>query len=879
MAATEERGDTAIDRELYGEAPPSLADAAPQYQEWPPAHWPAFDAPETPEDEIRRAAGLPPIPRGQQVGPDGAPVAGPELAAAPLAPAVAPPVTPPAPDPAAPPAGLQPGLGVPAAALDINAPPPPMIGPPPEGAPPVGGGRPPPGPPGPPPLPYGAGAPPPDLAAAPPPPVPFGPQPATGISQLPGIQISPDQAPPPIPSFVAPGNPDSVLPSERADVQQDPLAGMTDDQARHYVESASPQQLLDLQRGIETQRRTSLALQQAQIDDANLRALRADQEARAKADAASQAKTDQIVADAVKLAGTKIDPNRWMSTRSGGQKVAAVLAAVVGGLVQSRTGSSHNAGMDLIQQNIDRDIDAQKQDIETGKFALGVRQNAVAQEFARTGNLYQASETVRLATYQAATNKLLTEQQNFDPRGTGFANYGAAIKDMQGRAAAAAEGIRKTVFDESYKLEQLNQVNQKQADERWKNRQDVALGWAKEGREAGAKAADNTLLTPAQIHAQYPQLPVEAIPPMPVTAKELNQHVETYNRTLDTSGKTQEQGIKDASSVVRNPQTGEPLLVKGKPAHIEPTEAAKVTKKIGQTQTFVDQLGELKHELQAGPSAWDREKWQAFKTKLNLSKTGFIQSMDAKVSSREMGAVEDIFGNDFNSFVSRITSKGKSVAAIDSIIGYAKSSLDNDLTSQLGYQSGPKGILRDTSNIPEQAPTQEQEQLQGLLQKPTETFDEVAHAEIAKRQIGLSPDQRSIENRPRQLRAGSFGRESVVPISPEEQASRDAYDATVREGLAEARRIYDPGASPAQQQAIAQLGGAAQGAAGDPAAAAARETLTKIASDAHTSRLRELAREALEAAGQAGALADRPIGPSTEVQHEAAPAAPPKGKR
>lgn len=586
MAERDTSGDPTIERELYGEAPPSLADTAPLYQdmEWPPAHWPAGEVPETPEDEVRRAAGLPPIPHGQQIGPDGAPVAGPELAAAPLAPATAPPVTPPTPDPAAPPAGLQPGLGVPAAALDINVPPTQTVGPPPEGAP-----LPPPGDiaaPVPPPPPYGAAP-----AGPPPGPIPFGPQPVPGVAQLPGIQVSSagEQPLPPVPSFVRPGDPDSPLPSARADVQQDPFAGMADEQARHYVESATPQQLVDLQRGIETQRRTSLALQQAQIDENNLRQLRADQDARAKADAASQVKTDQIVVDAQKLATTKIDPDRWMSTRTGGQRLAGFIAAVVGGLVQGKTGSARNIGMDMIQQHIDRDIEAQKGDIESGKYALGVRQNAVAQEFARTGNLYQATEIVRLATYQAATNKLLTDQQNFDARGSGFASYGVAIKEMQGRQAAATEAIRKTTFEEGYKVEQLTQANQKQADERWKAHQDVALGWAKEGHQ-GDKGPK---IEPSVWHAANPENP---IPPWPMTAKDYGQFLQERKTGQEIHNQQRSVTHVVPGVTVRN-ATGQeaPFVASGTPESVE---------KLRKQQTAVSQIVGLIDEAKRVRTGW-----------------------------------------------------------------------------------------------------------------------------------------------------------------------------------------------------------------------------------------------------------------------------------
>ncbi len=56
------------------------------------------------------------------------------------------------------------------------------------------------------------------------------------------------------------------------------------------------------------------------------------------------------------LAQTRIDPSHWWSTRSAGQKFLGILGVLISGF----SGAKENMGMDVIQKNIDRDIDAQK---------------------------------------------------------------------------------------------------------------------------------------------------------------------------------------------------------------------------------------------------------------------------------------------------------------------------------------------------------------------------------------------------------------------------------------------------------------------------------------------------------------------------------------
>jgi hypothetical protein len=318
-------------------------------------------------------------------------------------------------------------------------------------------------------------------------PQPVGPGPA--LPMPPGT----DAAAPPV--VLGPQLPPAPPQGPQIDVTAgDPFAGMTDAQgyaAAQQLATRDPAAFAELQANELKRKQLAESTARLKAEDDNLAAIKADQAAKAKADAATQAKMDQITADAIALSKKPLDRGRWFRNLSTFGKVASVLAGIVGGLYQGRNGGP-NQGLDMVTKHIDDDINDQKFDIENGRAGLVIRQGAVAQEFARTGNLFQAAETVRIAAYQATINKLQTDQQNFDPRGTAFSNYGRAIQGMQGQAAQAHEAMRKTIFEENFKTNSQIQVDTAQTETRRHNRAEESLSWAREAREkASAKAAEH----------------------------------------------------------------------------------------------------------------------------------------------------------------------------------------------------------------------------------------------------------------------------------------------------------------------------------------------------------------------------------------------------
>lgn len=172
--------------------------------------------------------------------------------------------------------------------------------------------------------------------------------------------------------------------------------------------------------------------------------------------AEAQRQSAQLQADAAELAKDKVDSSRWWGSRSTLQTIAAFGAAIVGGLTQARKGGP-NTGLQMIDQAIERDIQEQVTNLQNRRAALGERRGLVAEMFARSGNLYQAAETARIAMYEKTIGALEAERQNYDPRGTAAFQIADSIRGLRAQQAAYLQKHAETAqkdFYERYKLAQ-----------------------------------------------------------------------------------------------------------------------------------------------------------------------------------------------------------------------------------------------------------------------------------------------------------------------------------------------------------------------------------------------------------------------------------------
>lgn len=148
----------------------------------------------------------------------------------------------------------------------------------------------------------------------------------------------------------------------------------------------------------QAQAHADAAMEQARLYDEQAKDLELQQIAYRK----QTEKLDSEIADLQKgIATQKIDPNRIWTNTNTGNRVLANISLLLGGLSQGLTGGKSNPAMDVINNAIDRDIDAQKAE-------LGKKQNLLSLNLAKYGRLDQAFQATKMqimAVTQAQINQ------------------------------------------------------------------------------------------------------------------------------------------------------------------------------------------------------------------------------------------------------------------------------------------------------------------------------------------------------------------------------------------------------------------------------------------------------------------------------------------
>ena len=118
--------------------------------------------------------------------------------------------------------------------------------------------------------------------------------------------------------------------------------------------------------------------------------------------AITDARTDITNATDMVL-NSEVDPNRIY--KSTGQKIGAALAMALGAAGSALTGTE-NGAMRVLQAAIDRDITAQRVEIEGLKFVVGQKQNAYSMLLAEHGDDRKVEEIMRAMGHQHIDNKI-----------------------------------------------------------------------------------------------------------------------------------------------------------------------------------------------------------------------------------------------------------------------------------------------------------------------------------------------------------------------------------------------------------------------------------------------------------------------------------------
>ncbi len=190
---------------------------------------------------------------------------------------------------------------------------------------------------------------------------------------------------------------------------------------------------------------------------------------------------------------TRIQPNRAYA--DSGSAAMAVFAGILGGMYQGLNKLSSNPAIDQMNRVIDRDIDAQKHDLDTKKGAIGERKSLLADMRATYKDEALAKAQAKNLYFEAAKEHLLAEASTYDSpiiqaRVTmavnGFTREQQKLRIDQltkeaaarSSAAAAAAHQRQVDFDNAIKLQDI------------RNKTTTAEAGAEKDRAEGGKKTD-----------------------------------------------------------------------------------------------------------------------------------------------------------------------------------------------------------------------------------------------------------------------------------------------------------------------------------------------------------------------------------------------------
>jgi len=689
----------------------------------------------------------------------------------------------------------------------------------------------------------------PSSAAGPPPPV------DDQLAGAPGF-MPPDTtaavAPPPIPPppaevDLAPPMPDAIsggaLPSP---APPPPFTETTAEQEAREQERLNrlaiddPQQFAEVTAQNEAERQKFVDARRLEIINRDHAEQQANLKRRLAADKATQATLEQVQDDARRIAATKIDPTGGVH---GLGRLGFVVASFLGGLVQDRNGG-RNVGLDALNDAISRGIEAQKADLVNQREGIGHRNSTLQQELARHGDTFQAEEAVRLAALKHADDLLSIEQQNYNSRGTTALRIAGLRAGIQRQQLASIDAFRSRDWDRKYKLLELQDKADARAAAALKDQHDQALGWANHALSAkrfnyeqGKDAADFNLRAGEladkrddKARQDDRELSLGALPRLRVDEKGAPALDENGLPVVESGPLTQKDG-----KLYRAPDapTRKELAAKT-------LAASEVTDMINEVLDIRDKTGGESGVFNSDA----RQRLEVLQNRLVILQKSGTQGMSSDEDMKKLSAA--VGADDIASFRARAAGLQE---------GRDRTVTELNKAYRIANYTGPK-IEFPNPYGKAAGNTSQDDADQALLEKPKGGFAEDLARELDRRTTGLSPEQlRAFGPRiaPEDIESAGYslgarepdprlraqlaakGPQIGIPLTPAQRAAFD--DVAAR---------FDPGASTEQQRRIDELADQARGDGAD--ATKARALLTKVSTSAHTVRLRELAKSALERA-------------------------------
>lgn len=434
-------------------------------------------------------------------------------------------------------------------------------------------------------------------------------------------------------------------------------------------------------------------------------------EAQAKSNdiAKRQASYDAMV---TKIANTKID-------REDDHPIQSAIGMLIAGIGSAWKNESTNPALDLVQKQIERKVQGQMQDLDRLGKVAGMQKEGIdmirqqASDSTARYNMMLAGENMKAAGQIEALGARSNNDTVRQRAAVNAAAFRQKAAELTGTAVMAQQGKddRDKAFAEQQrhtKVEEKNQAQQtgiayghlslakKGLDEQIREhdigRQDkldeLALGYAKLGAKDKADKAKevatsgvfdptsgNAVLTPEgqKITDQADALERASRKADPTKAQAMLAQAKNLRDQAEAVG-----GFTIADKDIRK----------------------EVIKKVGASQSLIDTIGQIKATLATDPSSIDRDTWAGLGTKMEEAKAAFIEAHGAKMSSKEMAAVEDMFGANPSDMATRVGGRGKMLARLNALEQGAISGTSTELRS-----NGYKGDWRPRALQTEEFPT------------------------------------------------------------------------------------------------------------------------------------------------------------------------------
>lgn len=355
-----------------------------------------------------------------------------------------------------------------------------------------------------------------------------------------------------------------------------------------------------------------------------------------RAQAEALARTKQLDADAQAEAKREIDP-KWKAGT--GKRIGGIIMGIVGGLVQARSGGP-NLGLQLIDQEIDRDIEAQKANKAARLQELSRRGATNQQLLALAGDQYADDEHYRLASYARIQNQIASDMQQFDPKGKTAIQLGGMYTSISQARAKALQDFQDKDFKNRVEALKAASALRKEAAETEKLQLESAKLRGALGGGGTAKPKD--IVTRESLIIEGVTDPALLPPPGSVLTRD------QWNKRLDSAKKGAEasKAVGEAlADAVPDIETAD-----GSPYRAaSPAEAAALREKKAAVDGAVGIMDEVlrlreqhgwSSDLLASPE-WRqmKQKWGALKLKAkNIEQLGALSGSDIELLDAALGA-------------------------------------------------------------------------------------------------------------------------------------------------------------------------------------------------------------------------------------------------